>query len=297
MKKYDAIVVGRGPAGMSASIYLKRGNLNILVIGKDKGILEDVNEIENLYPLGKTKGIEIQKKGEEHAKELDIEILDSEVLRVEFTEDGYIVKTKKEEFLTSFVFLGIGFKRKKLNIENINLYEGKGVSYCAVCDGFFYKDKDVGVYGNSEYAIEESKMLLNTANKIFILTDGNKASDKIKKFQKENLGKVEIKEEKILKMFGGDVLETIEFTNGSQLNTQGFFIAEEANNKSFAMQLGLLMEGDTIIVDENRETNVPGIYSGGDATKGVKQVAKAINDGMLAALDIIKKFNLKKIKK
>ncbi len=297
MEEYDAIVIGRGPAGMSASIYLKRGNLNVLAIGKDRGILEQVQEVENVYSLGKTTGIEIQKQGENHAKELGVEIIESEVLRIEFTADGYIVKTKEEEFKTSFVFLGIGFKRKKLNIENINTYEGKGVSYCAVCDGFFYKDKDVGVYGNSEYAIEEAGMLLNTANRIFMLTDGKEAIAEMVKFQKENRDKVEIKEEKLEKMYGGDHLETIEFTNGSQVNTQGFFIAEEANNKSFAMQLGLLMEGDAIIIDENGKTNVPGIYAGGDATKGIKQVAKAINDGMLAALDIIKAFNLKKFKK
>lgn len=297
MKEYDAIVIGRGPAGMSASIYLKRGNLNVLAIGKDRGILEQVHEIENVYSLGKTTGIEIQTQGEKHAKELGVEIIESEVLRIELIDDGYIVKTKEEDFKTSFIFLGIGFKRKKLNIENISTYEGKGVSYCAVCDGFFYKNKDVGVYGNSEYAIEEAGMLLNTANRIFMLTDGNKAITEIVEFQKENPDKVEIKEEKIQKMFGGDHLETIEFTNGSQVNTQGFFIAEEANNKSFAMQLGLLMEGELIVVDDNGKTNVPGIYAGGDATKGIKQVAKAINDGMLSALNIIKEFNLKKLKK
>ena len=297
MKEYDAIVIGRGPAGISASIYLKRGNLNVLVIGKDKGTLEQVHEIENVYSLGKTTGNKIQSQGEQHAKELGIEIIESEVLRIEFTPEGYVVKTKDEDFKTSFIFLGIGFKRKKLNIENIGLYDGKGVSYCAVCDGFFYKNKDVGVYGNSEYAIEEAGMLLNTANKIFILTDGNKAIDEMIEFQKENSDKVEVKKEKIQKMYGGDHLEGIEFTNGSQINTQGFFIAEEANNKSFAMQLGFLMEGESIVVDENRKTNVPGIYAGGDATKGIKQVVKAINDGMLAALDIIKEFNLKKFKK
>ncbi len=296
MKKYDAIVIGRGPAGMSAAIYLKRGNLGVLAIGKDKGILETIMDIENVYPLGQTTGPEIQEKGEQHAKDLGVEILEAEVLRIEFTGESYIVKTNEEEFETSFIFLGIGFKRMKLNIENVNQFEGKGISYCAVCDGFFYKDKDVGVYGNTEYAIEEARMLLNTANRIYILTDGATAIPEIVEFQKENPEKIEVREEKIAKVFGGDVLETLEFDNGSQLNTRGIFVAVEANNKSFAMQLGLMMDGDAIIIDENRKTNVPGIYAGGDATKGIKQVARATNDGMLAALDIIKAFNIKKFK-
>lgn len=296
-KKYDAIVIGRGPAGISASIYLKRGNLNILVIGKDRGTLENVTEVENFYSLGKTTGKNIQDKGEEHAKSLGIEILEDEVLRIENIGEEYIVKTKNKSFKTSYIFLGIGFKRKKLNIENIDKYEGKGVSYCAVCDGFFYKNKDVGIYGNSEYAIEEAKFLVNTVNKIFILTDGKKAISEILELEKQNPDKYQIKQEKIRKVFGGDRLETVEFENGSQVNTVGLFIAEEANNKTFAMQLGILMEDDLIVVDENRKTNISGIYAGGDVIKGIKQITKAMYDGMLAALDIIKEYNLKKFDK
>lgn len=297
MKIYDAIVVGRGPAGIAASIYLKRGNLNVLVIGKDFGMLESVYEVDNVYPLGRVTGIEIQTKGEEHAKDLGVEILEDEVLRIEWTDKGYIVKTNTEEFQTDYVFLGIGSKRKKLNIENMSTYEGKGISYCAICDGFFFKDKDVAVYGNSNYAVEEAKMLVNTANKIFMLTDGNTAIPEILELEKNNPEKYQVKEEKIAKVFGGDKLETVEFINGSQVNTPGFFIAEEANNKSFASQLGILMENDLIVIDENGKTNVPGIYSGGDVTKGIKQVSKAVYDGMIAALDIIKEFNIKKFKK
>lgn len=297
IKEYDAIVIGRGPAGISAAIYLKRANLNILVIGKDKGILENVSEVENLYSAGKVTGKEIQDKGEKQAKSLGIEILEDEVLRIENIDDKYIVKTKTKSFKTSFVFLGIGFKRKKLNIENIEKYEGKGVSYCAVCDGFFFKNKDIGVYGNSDYAVEEAKYLSNIVNKVFILTDGKDPIPEILELEKENPDKYQIKQEKVLKVFGGDRLEILEFENNSQVNTVGLFIAEEANNKTFAMQLGILMEDDLIVVDENRETNVKGIYAGGDVTKGVKQIAKAMSDGMIAALDIIKKYNIKKNKK
>ena len=120
IREYDVIVIGRGPAGLSASIYLKRANLNILVIGKDKGILKNVGEIENVYPLGKTTGINIQNMGEEHVKSLGIEILEDEVLRIEKNDENkYIVRTKEKSFKTKYIFLGIGFKRKKLDIENI----------------------------------------------------------------------------------------------------------------------------------------------------------------------------------
>lgn len=298
IREYDVIVIGRGPAGLSASIYLKRANLNILVIGKDKGILKNVGEIENVYPLGKTTGINIQNMGEEHVKSLGIEILEDEVLRIEKNDENkYIVRTKEKSFKTKYIFLGIGFKRKKLDIENIEKYEGKGISYCAVCDGFFFKNKDIGIYGNSDYAIEEAKYMVNIANKVFILTDGRKPISEILKLEKENPDKYQVKEDKIQKVFGGERLETLEFVNGSQVNTLGIFIAEEANNKTFSTQLGILMEDDLIKIDENRRTNVKGIYAGGDVTKGTKQIIKAMYDGMIAALDIIKEYNKEKSNK
>lgn len=295
MKKYDAIVLGRGPAGITASIYLKRGNLDILVIGKDRGLLENVGEIENLYPLGKINGQDIQIKGEEHAKSLDIEILEDEVLRIEYTGEDYIVKTKTEEFQTSFIFLGIGSKRKKLDIKNIREYEGRGISYCAICDGFFYKLKDIAIYGNSEYSIKESEMLVNTVNKIYFLTNGEPI-EAIKELSNKDPNKFIIVENKVMEVQGQEKLENIIFEDGNNISVSGLFVAEEANNKSFAMQLGLLMEEDSIIVDDTRKTNLDGIYAGGDTIKGVKQVSKAVSDGMIAGLDIIKQYNIKKFK-
>ena len=139
--------------------------------------------------------------------------------------------------------------------------------------------------------------MVNIANKVFILTDGRKPISEILKLEKENPDKYQVKEDKIQKVFGGERLETLEFVNGSQVNTLGIFIAEEANNKTFSTQLGILMEDDLIKIDENRRTNVKGIYAGGDVTKGTKQIIKAMYDGMIAALDIIKEYNKEKSNK
>lgn len=297
MEEYDLIVIGRGPAGITSAIYAKRGNLNVLVIGKDKGLMESIGEVENYYAAGKTTGNEIQENGENHAKELGINIIEDEVLRIEYTEDGYIIKTINNEYKSQFVFLGIGVKRKVLNIENIKSFEGKGVSYCAVCDGFFYKDKTIAVYGNSEYSIEETEMLSNTASKIYLLTNGNEPIDELKELVKKDNNKFEIITDKVLKALGEEKIEKIELEGGKLLDIAGIFIAEEANNKTFAMQLGILMDGELIVVDENRKTNVDGIYAGGDVTPGIKQITKASNDGMLAALDIIKQNNIRKFAK
>lgn len=297
MEEYNLIVIGRGPAGITSAIYAKRGNLNVLVIGKDKGLMESIGEVENYYAAGKTTGNEIQENGENHAKELGINIIEDEVLRIEYTEGGYIIKTINNEYKSQFVFLGIGVKRKVLNIENIKSFEGKGVSYCAVCDGFFYKDKTIAVYGNSEYSIEETEMLSNTASKIYLLTNGNEPIDELKELVKKDNNKFEIITDKVLKVLGEEKIEKIELEGSKLLDIAGIFIAEEANNKTFAMQLGILMDGELIVVDENRKTNVDGIYAGGDVTPGIKQITKASNDGMLAALDIIKQNNIRKFAK
>lgn len=297
MEEYDLIVIGRGPAGITSAIYAKRGNLNVLVIGKDKGLMESIGEVENYYAAGKTTGNEIQQNGENHAKELGIEILEDEVLRIEYKEDGYIIKTINGEYKSQFVFLGIGVKRKVLNIENIKSFEGRGVSYCAVCDGFFYKDKTIAVYGNSEYSIEETEMLSNTVSKIYLLTNGNEPINLLKELVEKDNNRFEIVSDKVLKVLGEEKIEKIELEDGKFLDIDGLFIAEEANNKSFAMQLGILMDGELIVVDENRKTNVDGIYAGGDVTPGIKQITRASNDGMLAALDIIKQNNIRKFVK
>lgn len=185
---YDVIIVGAGPAGISASLYTIRGNLKTLIIYKEKSALEKTPKIENYYGFKNgIKGEELYKIGIEQARNLGVEILEEEVtniqMKIKEKETLFNVQTLNNEFEAKAVILATGNKKNKPNIEKIDEYEGKGVSYCAVCDGFFYRDKDVAVIGNGDYAISEAMDLQNIVKSIKILTNG----EKIPEYRAENV--------------------------------------------------------------------------------------------------------------
>lgn len=179
---YDVIIIGAGPAGISASLYTIRGNLKTLAIYKEKSALEKAQKIENYYGFENgIKGEKLYKTGIEQARNLGVEILEEEVtnIQIDFIDTDkeqsrqiFKVETLNNEFQARAVILATGNKKNKPNIDKIDEYEGRGISYCAVCDGFFYKNKDVAVIGNGDYAISETMDLQNIAKSIRILTNG-----------------------------------------------------------------------------------------------------------------------------
>lgn len=286
--KTQVIVIGRGPSGITAAIYLKRANIDVVVIGKDGGVLEQVSHIENYYPFSDISGKELQKKGEQQAQKFNIPIIEEEVIEIKYIENNkFKVITNKNEYETEYIYLGMGKDRKRVRIKNIEKFQGKGISYCAVCDGFIYKDKDISVLGNTEYTINEVKYLENVARKTYILTDGETPIDKIKELEKNNKN-IQIIAKKIKQIDGEDRVEKLVFEDNETIDIKGIFIAEELDTKSLAKKLGLTFTEDDIETNENQKTNIPNVYAGGDATKGIKQIIKATNDGMIAGLDIAK---------
>lgn len=286
--KTQVIVIGRGPSGITAAIYLKRANIDVVVIGKDGGVLEQVSHIENYYPFSNISGKELQKKGEQQAQKFNIPIIEEEVIEIKYIENNkFKVITNKNEYETEYIYLGMGKDRKRVRIKNIERFQGKGISYCAVCDGFIYKDKDISVLGNTEYTINEVKYLENVARKTYILTDGETPIDKIKELEKNNKN-IQIIAKKIKQIDGEDRVEKLVFEDNETIDIKGIFIAEELDTKSLAKKLGLIFTEDDIETNENQKTNIPNVYAGGDATKGIKQIIKATNDGMIAGLDIAK---------
>ena len=169
---YDVIVIGGGPAGVSAAIYAKRRNLSVLIISKGVGTWDNVKTIENYYGFPKgISGKELYTNGLKQAENLGIEIVEDEVLAVE-KQEYFEVETVNSKYKAKAVILATGTSRNTPNIKGVKEFEGKGVSYCAVCDAFFYKGKDVAVLGNGNYAIHELQALEPVVNSVTVFTNG-----------------------------------------------------------------------------------------------------------------------------
>ena len=175
-----------------------------------------------------------------------------------------------------------GAKKKVLSIQGIQELEGKGISYCAICDGFFYRNKEVSVLGSGRYALSETNDLINIAKKITILTNGEKAPE----FRADN---VEILTKPVKEIRGTEKVEKVIFKDDTELKTDGIFVAQgTANANDFAKKLGIITNKENIKVNEKMQTNIPGIYACGDCTGGLLQISKAVYEGTVAGLQVIK---------
>lgn len=272
----DIVVIGSGPAGIAAAIYATRAGMNTLVIGKDKGSLERAGEIENYYGFSEPiSGAQLIQNGIEQAKKLGITVTEDEVVGMQFAEK-LTVKTKEASFEADAVILATGSSRKKPEIKGLADLEGKGVSYCATCDAFFYRQKDVAVLGDGEYALSEAKELAHVAGSVRILTNG-------KKLQAEVPGGIAVSEKEIDCLEGTDKLEYIRFKDGSQVAVSGAFVAMGvASSSDLARMMGIVLDKSAIVISEDMETNVPGMFAAGDCTGGWFQVSKAVYEGAKA---------------
>lgn len=276
---YDVIIIGSGPAGISAALYAKRANLNVLILYHGESNLEKASEIENYY--GFENGIDgksLYQNGIKQAENLEIMVKNEEVLHIEKIED-FTVKTTKSIYHSKTVIIATGNKKLSPNIKGISEFEGKGVSYCAICDGFFYRDKNIVVIGEGDFALSEAENLKRIVKKITILTNGESIKTD---------GGYEVNTRKIKEIHGNTKVTGIEFEDGKIMDVDGIFVAlGEAGGADFAKKMGVMTENDSIVVNENMETNIKGLYSCGNVTGGLLQVCKAVYEGAKAGLSCI----------
>lgn len=280
---YDVIIIGAGPAGISAGLYTQRANKKTLIIYNEKSSLEKASKIENYYgfPNG-ISGKELYQNGIMQAKNLGIELKKEEVIKIEKIKETFEVSTSNRKYISRNVILATGNKKNTPDIKGIKELEGKGISYCAICDGFFYRGKDVAVLGSGDYAISEVNDLLNVANKITILTNKKKVPD----FRAEN---VKVETRGVIAVKGENQLESIELEDGTKLEVDGLFVAQGvAGSTDFARKLGALVKDNKIVVSDKMETTIQGLYACGDCIGGIYQIAKAINEGMIAGISAVK---------
>ncbi len=279
---YDVIVIGSGPAGITAAIYAKRRNLSILVISKGNGTLQKAEKIDNYYGFENgISGKELYVNGIKQAKNLGIDFIEDEVINIEYINQ-FTIETVNSKYEAKAVILATGVSRNVPNIKGIKEFEGKGVSYCAVCDSFFYKGKDVAVLGDGNYAIHEFETLKPIASSVTILTNGNTMVE-------NRDSSIEVNSKKIREFRGDTKLEEVEFEDNTIQSLNGVFIAMgTASSSDLARKIGARIENNNIIVNESMETTVPGLFACGDCTGGLLQISKAVYEGAKAGLAVLK---------
>ena len=280
---YDVIVIGGGLAGASAAIYLQRFKLKVLMVMKDLGTLDKTNHIDNYWAFENTvSGKYLVEQGVAQAERLGVTVLEEEVIGIENFED-FTVKTTKNQYMSKAVLIATGLAKPNVKVKGFKEFIGKGVSFCAICDGFIYRDKKIGVIGNAEFMLEELEILRNFTKDITVFTNGLGLPLHIEEDITEKLVT-----EPICEIQGNEVVNKV-VTEDGEYDVDALFVAIGTPSASdFALRIGAFIENNNIVVDDNFMTNVPGLFAAGDCIGGLLQVVKAASDGAHAAIAINK---------
>ncbi len=278
----NVIIVGGGPAGISAALYTVRAGLDTTIIYNGVGALAKAHAIENYYGFAlPVSGEALAMSGLEQARRLGARIIQDEITGIGF-EDQLTLTGAAGQYAADFVILATGSPRTAPRIPGLSEHEGKGVSYCAVCDAFFHRGKPVAVLGEGEYALHEVNTLLPVVRSVTLVTDGKTPSIQVPE-------SVRLDTREIAAIESDDSGLRIRFTSGGILSVSGIFVAYGvAGSAELARKVGALTEGNRILVDPTMATNIPGLYAAGDCTGGMLQVAKAVYEGALAGTAVIK---------
>lgn len=273
------VIIGQGPAGISAALYAVRGGADVTVIANGAGALARAGLIQNYYGFEDgISGRELIEAGVRQAEKLGVRMVRGELFGIEYAEEGFAVKTSAGTLDAGAAVIACGTQRNTPPIAGIDAFDGRGVSYCAVCDAFFFRGKKVGVVGSGAYAASEYEVLKGVIQDVTALTNGEAPQFSLP-----------CDTRKIARLEGGDALERVVFEDGSAEAFDGLFIAcGTAGAFELSRKLGLETANGKIVTDERRATNVPGIFAAGDCTAGMQQIAKAVCDGMIAGTEALK---------
>ncbi|MCK5290165.1 MAG: thioredoxin-disulfide reductase [Candidatus Aenigmarchaeota archaeon] len=293
---YDTIIIGNGPAGLSAAIFAARSNLKTMIIGeKLGGQAADAHLIENYPGFPSISGMELMSKFEDHAKSQGVEIIYGRAERFEKKEDIFKIISGKEHYEGKTLILALGTTTRKLNIPGETEYLGRGVSYCATCDGAFFKDKTVAIIGGGDAALSATLYLAGIAKKIYLI-------HRRQGFRGEPIKLKRVKESENVELIldtvptgilGENIVTGLKVKNvinntEKEIKLQGVFIEVGSTPTTvMAKELGVnLDKAGYITVNSKQDTNIPGIFAAGDITTSsnyFRQIITAASEGSIAA--------------
>ncbi|MFA5080019.1 MAG: FAD-dependent oxidoreductase [Candidatus Paceibacterota bacterium] len=291
---YDLIIIGLGPAGVTAGIYAKRQNLNCLVVGKSFGgqMMSKAVDIENYPGFEKISGFDLMEKMREQLMSKEVQVIEDEVLEVK-KDDTFKIKLSSKEVYSKSIIIATGANHRHLGAEDEDKYLGRGLSYCTTCDGPLFRDKIVAVIGGGEAGFEAARFLSSYASKIYILEKGKEvlASKANQEIVTSLYPKIEIiLEAEVKRIEGNNSVEKIVFKKKEEeiiLLVDGIFIqiGYVPASSIFRGLVDLNSQGEILINKETCETSAQGIFAAGDVSNGkVKQIIVACSEGAKAAM-------------
>lgn len=290
---HDIIIIGSGPAGFTAAIYALRAKMDVLMLEKTGpgGQIALSDLVENYPGFPGISGIELMAKFEEHAKKFGLKVENAEVIAVEDCGTKKVVKTTGNDYETKSVIICSGARPRKLGVPGEKEFTGRGVSYCATCDAFFFKGKDVVSVGGGDTAIKESVFLTKMVNKVFLVHRRDKLrAEKI--IQEKALAnpKIEFNWDSVVTEIRGDaavesvLIKSIKTEAVKEIPVQGIFIFVGIEPNTEFTDILEKNKAGFIITNERRETSVPGIFAAGDCRDTpLRQVSTAVGDAAIAA--------------
>ncbi|MFX0034639.1 MAG: NAD(P)/FAD-dependent oxidoreductase [Candidatus Hermodarchaeota archaeon] len=300
-KIYDLIVIGGGPSAIGCAIYAARFAMEVLIVGKIfGGLIATTHIVENYPAITSISGQGLMDMFKEHMDSLNIPYISDEIRSINKIDDHFELYSFFQKFKAYSICIATGSERKKLGIPGEEEFAGRGVSYCATCDGLFYKDKIVCVIGGSDSAAKEALYLAQNTKKVYIIYRGEdiRAEPINKKRVLEN-EKIEIiYKTNVTEIKGEGIVKSIVFNNGKELKVDGVFIEIGSIPKSdLAKRIGVVInEKGEIKINRKSETNVKGIFAAGDvADAPFKQAITGVAEGVIAAysaFDYVKEMNI-----
>ena len=287
-EEYDVIIIGGGPAGLSASIYTSRADFKTLVLDEPDKLLKKVKKIENYFgfPDG-ISGQEILERGKEQTEKFGTVVKDEKALLIKTEGDNYRVDTAENSYTTRSLILSPGIQHKKPGVDEIEEYEGSGVSYCVTCDAPLFKGEKVGLLGSEDLVAKEALELYEYTQDIKIFTNGRDLDmhESLKKQIEDR--NIPIVKKKIKDVKGNGKFNGLVFEDGEE-EMEGLMIAEGTSGSlDFAKSLGIMIEDGKLVVDEDQFTRLPRVYAAGDCTGGARQIGAAVGEGAEAAINLI----------